>query len=285
MDIRRCSPSCAHVLFVASASSPQSAPCARVDGGAASSSAPDSTILPPASNVATSPHRSSARPRKPSVPPPGSAQTARPPPRHTSPAPTAALSSAASTLVRGSNAVPRCGASDRPLLLPDSASTIASPVGNSPPSAGSLPRSGVAYFESAQELPLCPTPSCSSPSAPIESPFGDPFKGTFLSRTKGDTITEVQQHWSEASDESKDKRSILERVKTWKDLHPGESIVLKVAKERLHYDCKEPGTYEFLAYYFPPAMTPSDRKALSQTGIDFPHSQLTTAPVPFVKNP
>jgi hypothetical protein len=82
-----------------------------------------------------------------------------------------------------------------------------------------------------------------------------------------------------------DKRSILDRVKTWKNLRPGESIVLKVARERLHYSYKEPGTYEFRAYYFPPAMTPSDRKVLSQTGIDFPHSRLTTTRVTFVKNP
>jgi len=82
-----------------------------------------------------------------------------------------------------------------------------------------------------------------------------------------------------------DKRSILDRVKTWKNLRPGESIVLKVARKRFHYDFKEPGTYEFSASYFPPAMTPSDRKVLSQTGIDFPHSQLTTTRVIFVKNP
>jgi hypothetical protein len=81
-----------------------------------------------------------------------------------------------------------------------------------------------------------------------------------------------------------DKRSILDRVKTWKNLRPGESIVLKVARERLGYSCKEPGTYEFSASYFPPAMTPNDRKVLSQTGIDSPHSKLTTTRVTFVKN-
>lgn len=82
-----------------------------------------------------------------------------------------------------------------------------------------------------------------------------------------------------------DKRTILDRVKTWKNLRPGESIVLNVARERLHYACKEPGTYEFLLHYFPPAMTPSDRKVLSQAGIDFPRSDLTAAPVTFIKNP
>jgi len=87
------------------------------------------------------------------------------------------------------------------------------------------------------------------------------------------------------SNDRTDRRPILDRVKTWKNLRPGESIVLKVARERLHYDCKEPGTYEFWAYYFTPTMTPSDRKVLSQTGIDFPHSQLTTTSVTFVENP
>ena len=82
-----------------------------------------------------------------------------------------------------------------------------------------------------------------------------------------------------------DKRAILDRVKTWKNLRPGESIVLKVTRERLQYSGKEPGTYEFWAHYFPPVMTPSDRKVLSQTGIDFPHSQLTTTHLEFVKNP
>jgi hypothetical protein len=82
-----------------------------------------------------------------------------------------------------------------------------------------------------------------------------------------------------------DKRAILDRVKTWKSLRPGESIVLKVARERLQYSDMEPGTYEFWAHYFPPAMTPSDRKVLSRTGMDFPHSQLTTTLLTFVKNP
>ena len=100
-----------------------------------------------------------------------------------------------SSPVRGSSAVPRCGASDPPLLPPDSASTTASPAGNSLPAIGSHLRSVVACSEPAPALPPVPTPSCSSPSASIGPPLEDPFKGTFLSRTKGDIITEVQQNF------------------------------------------------------------------------------------------
>ena len=82
-----------------------------------------------------------------------------------------------------------------------------------------------------------------------------------------------------------DRPAIMNRVKNWTNLHPGESLSLRAVRKRLLYPDKEPGTYEFCAHYFPPSVTPGDRETLNQSGIDFPQNELTSAHVTFVKKP
>ncbi|MGA7318627.1 MAG: hypothetical protein WBX22_32200 [Silvibacterium sp.] len=60
---------------------------------------------------------------------------------------------------------------------------------------------------------------------------------------------------------------IFERIKGWKTLHPGESLSLSASRKRLGNDFQDPGTYDFWAIYFPPAMEKEERKALLARGI------------------
>jgi hypothetical protein len=60
---------------------------------------------------------------------------------------------------------------------------------------------------------------------------------------------------------------ISERIKSWKTLHPGESLVLSASRKRLGDDLHDPGTYDFWAIYFPPAMEKDERKELLAQGI------------------
>src|SRR5262249_2347324 len=94
---------------------------------------------------------------------------------------------------RGSKTAPRCGAAARPPLLRDSASTVASLVGSSLPSAARHRPHAAPRSAPVTALPPSPPPACSSLSAPSCPPQEGQLKGTFLSRRKGDIITEVQQ--------------------------------------------------------------------------------------------
>jgi hypothetical protein len=60
---------------------------------------------------------------------------------------------------------------------------------------------------------------------------------------------------------------ISERIKSWKTLHPGESLPLSASRKRLGDDLQDPGTYDFWAIYFAPAMEKDERKALFAQGI------------------
>ncbi len=60
---------------------------------------------------------------------------------------------------------------------------------------------------------------------------------------------------------------IFERIKSWKTLHPGESLSWSASRKRLGDNLQDPGTYDFWAIYFPPAMEKDERKALLAQGI------------------
>lgn len=63
--------------------------------------------------------------------------------------------------------------------------------------------------------------------------------------------------------------SILERAHEWRLLRPGESVSQTLPQAKLHYESREPGTYDFWADYTPPTVGPEDQQALRNTGIDF----------------
>jgi len=76
---------------------------------------------------------------------------------------------------------------------------------------------------------------------------------------------------------------IVERIKKWKIVHPGDAVSLESDREHLFYDDKEPGNYEFSADYVPPYISPSDQNQLRALGIEFPHTPLATAHITFTK--
>ena len=70
---------------------------------------------------------------------------------------------------------------------------------------------------------------------------------------------------------------ILERVKGWRILHPGESLTL-MTYSLLAQDA---GSYDYSASYDPPGMPKADEEVLQQAGIDYPKSRLESAHIRF----
>ncbi len=77
--------------------------------------------------------------------------------------------------------------------------------------------------------------------------------------------------------------SILERAHEWRLLRPGESVSQTLPHAKLHYESREPGTYEFWADYTPPAVGPEDQKSLRKAGIDFAAAPLSTPHLTFMR--
>jgi hypothetical protein len=69
---------------------------------------------------------------------------------------------------------------------------------------------------------------------------------------------------------------ILDRIKEWKTLHPGESLSIDATQEDLLVDVRAAGRYEFRARYEPPEISANDQDILRKAGIDFPHRPLTS---------
>jgi hypothetical protein len=93
---------------------------------------------------------------------------------------------------------------------------------------------------------------------------------------------ESPQVWN-CTNERMDMRSIFERIKDWKTLHPGESLNVSATRKRFLDLNNSAGSYEFWVDYHPPAMSPEDRRALILTGIKFSHFDLTSNHVTFVR--
>jgi hypothetical protein len=74
---------------------------------------------------------------------------------------------------------------------------------------------------------------------------------------------------------------ILDRAKAWTLLHAGQKLSWSATRERLQYDTRQAGIYEFWAEYSPPSIEPADREKLRTAGIDFPQVKLTSAHIAF----
>ncbi len=72
---------------------------------------------------------------------------------------------------------------------------------------------------------------------------------------------------------------ILDRVRSWKVLRPGESLSL----ETISVKAGEAGTYDYWAHYYPPGMPKADEEVLQKAGIDFPKAELESTHVKFVR--
>lgn len=71
--------------------------------------------------------------------------------------------------------------------------------------------------------------------------------------------------------------AIMQRVKDWRQIHPGETISQTLDQRELHFDDKGAGRYVFWAEYHPPTIDQRDQCTLQQAGIDFPQKYLRTA--------
>lgn len=89
---------------------------------------------------------------------------------------------------------------------------------------------------------------------------------------------------------------LLDRIKPWQTLRPGESLHIEVKADQLHFDGTHPGKYEFYAIYEPPSLSPDEQAALQKAGIgfpetgdpssvDYPQGKLTSASLIFTRKP
>ena len=110
----------------------------------------------------------------------------------------------------------------------------------------------------------------------------DSYDGYFLLRVK---FTPLHPPGSETgggcAGDKLNRPPILERAQEWKLLPPGEAIEKTVPRAELHYEAGRPGTYEFWAEYYSPALKPADQQTLRERGIDFPLEKLTTSHLTF----
>jgi hypothetical protein len=74
---------------------------------------------------------------------------------------------------------------------------------------------------------------------------------------------------------------ILEEVKSWRRLKPGESFTVSYKRVELSVFEQAPGAYEFLGEYRPPKLTAEEVGLLQHAGIDFACEPLRTTPLRF----
>ena len=79
--------------------------------------------------------------------------------------------------------------------------------------------------------------------------------------------------------------SIFERVKTWKTLGAGETLILKGKRDQLFYSDKKPGRYEFWAAYEPPYVEDVDQQLLFGSGFDFLTRSIVSSRLTFERKP
>lgn len=78
-------------------------------------------------------------------------------------------------------------------------------------------------------------------------------------------------------------QTILDRAKSWKLLHPGESITVHAGRKQLLYQSNRAGSYEFWATYTPANLSAADQMTLTDGGIDYPQQKLISAHLTFQK--
>ena len=76
---------------------------------------------------------------------------------------------------------------------------------------------------------------------------------------------------------------ILEEVKSWKTLKPGESFTVSYKRVELSVFEQAPGAYEFWGEYKPPKLTSEEIGLLERAGIDFASEPLRSPPVAFIR--
>lgn len=75
--------------------------------------------------------------------------------------------------------------------------------------------------------------------------------------------------------------TILDQVKSWKRLEPGQSLTVAYKRTDLFVFEQGAGDYDFSGEYDPPHLTEQDISTLEHAGIDFLHESLTSAHLRF----
>ena len=76
---------------------------------------------------------------------------------------------------------------------------------------------------------------------------------------------------------------LLEQVKAWKLLRPGESLAVTFGRKQLFAIQEAPGKYDFWAEYEPPQLSAEEQVMLEKAGIDFPRAPLASAHLQFTR--
>jgi hypothetical protein len=79
--------------------------------------------------------------------------------------------------------------------------------------------------------------------------------------------------------------SILERMKTWRTLKPGESLETHGSRSQFFYSDRRPGRYEFSATYTPPSVADQDRQLISGLGLESPNTTIVSPRLTFTRRP
>ena len=77
--------------------------------------------------------------------------------------------------------------------------------------------------------------------------------------------------------------TILDRIKEWRTLRPGESLVVEESSTNWLFDFDQPGRYKVWGQYEPPEVSPRDREVLRRSGIDFPQVKIISHSLLFNK--
>lgn len=124
---------------------------------------------------------------------------------------------------------------------------------------------------------VLPTPS---------SECSDQFRGSIsiqLDFTPAHPNPESEGYGHGCGEGVSDWPSILDRIKEWRTLRPGESILIETTSKDWMFDFNQLGRYKVWATYDPPEVSERDQDLLLKSGLDFPDRKLTSNHLKFIK--
>jgi hypothetical protein len=121
-----------------------------------------------------------------------------------------------------------------------------------------------------------------SPSIACEDPTMD---GQIILKTEfTPRDPNAPRQFSSCTNDNMNHLPIFQRIKSWKTLHPGESLSLSASRKRLGDQLQEAGSYDFWAIYFPAAMERDERESLLRQGIQIAQKMAVSNHIIFSKD-
>ncbi len=77
--------------------------------------------------------------------------------------------------------------------------------------------------------------------------------------------------------------TLIDSVKKWRLLKPGESLIVMGDEHEFHYEMSRPGIYLFSGVYFPPYLSDEERASLRQEGIVIPTQTTKSGQLQYTK--